>query len=162
MDEAAAFLGAATRSVGPWFTVWAVRRKWKLDRKLNPNARLVRWGVVIACYSLCWRVKPAEAALAVLFVGLAFLCWPNFAYHLARLFERWPMTRGEVTSARRSGSRWQVDYSFEFEGQRYGGTSKVKRSAAVSPETSYREGETVTVQFDPLNPEVSAIIAPRA
>src|SRR5882672_5004040 len=96
------------KSLGPWLSVWAIRSKWNLDYKLSPNARLVRWGVVILCYSCAPRASLAAVRVSGLFIGLGFLCWPNFAYHLTRLFEKWPTTEGTVNSSRESGSHWAV------------------------------------------------------
>jgi len=153
IDESSAFVLAATRSLGPWFAVWSIRYKWKLDRKLSPNARMVRWGVVISCYSLAWRPNSGGLRVVILLAGLTFLCWPNFAYYATRIFEKWPTTEGKVSSSLRKGPRISVDYYFEFQGQRYGGTSKFK----AANDARYSEGTPVIVRFDPLNPDVSSV-----
>lgn len=70
------------KSVGPWLAVWAVRYRWNLDYRLSANARLVRWGVVAVGYSMALGSTIRDIRLAGVLVGLAFLCWPNFAYHL--------------------------------------------------------------------------------
>jgi len=156
-DPAALPSFAFEKSLGPWFSVWAIRRRWDLDCKLSPNGRLVRWGVVIICYSLGPRASPGAVRVAIVFIGLAFLCWPNFAYYVTKLFEKWPAIEGKVSSARQSGSRWCVDYYFDFNGQTYGATSKIKPISSLTLETAYPEGSLVMVRFDPLNPDRSRI-----
>jgi hypothetical protein len=81
-----------------WFVFWAYRRRYELDEKLDRRAKLVRWSIVGVCYVLgCLpgpRFGPAKAVALV--VGLAFFCWPNFAYHLTNWFRR----RGRPKTAR--------------------------------------------------------------
>jgi len=73
-----------------WFVFWAYRRKYELDEKLDRRAKIVRWLVVAVCYVLASlpgpRFGPAKAVAMV--GGLAFFCWPNFAYRLTNLFRR--------------------------------------------------------------------------
>jgi hypothetical protein len=46
-------------------------------------------------------------------LGLCFLCWPNLAYHLTRLFDDWPTTEGTVgSSEEQSTRRWIIRYDF--------------------------------------------------
>lgn len=74
-----------------WFVVWAIRRKGEFDYELDKTARLIRWSVVFVGFGLVPSV-PVEwqyagyVRLSLGVVGMLFLCWPNFAYHLRRLF----------------------------------------------------------------------------
>src|SRR5665213_3063715 len=110
-------------ALGPWFSAWAIRHKWELDYKLSVRARSVRWAIVAAGYSIAltpgtnlWAVRVCGG-----FTGLGFLCWPNFAYHLTKLFEDWPTTEGTVgSSEEQSATRWILRYDFRFNGERYG------------------------------------------
>jgi len=142
----------AEKSLGPWLSAWAIRSKWNLDYKLSPNANLVRWAVVIVCYSFAPRSSLVAVRASGLLTGLSFLCWPNFAYHLTRLFEKWPTTEGTVNSSRESGSRWSVSYYFEFNGEQYGGTSKIRPLPGLALD-AYSEGSRVVVRYDPWNPD---------
>jgi hypothetical protein len=69
-----------------WFVFWAYRRKYELDGR----AKVVRWSIVGVCYVLGCLPGPrfGPAKLAALVVGLAFFCWPNFAFHLTKFFRR--------------------------------------------------------------------------
>ena len=86
------FLSNATTiaipAIGIWLGIWAFRRKLESDYKLDRTARVARWCIVLTCWilgSIPGRGIGPLSALAVV-VGLAFLWWPNFAYHLTRLF----------------------------------------------------------------------------
>lgn len=148
------------KSLGPWLSVWAIRHKWNLDYKLNANARLVRWGLVILCYFSAAVSGVAGVRLSGVFLGLVFLCWPNFAYHLTRIFEIWPSTIGTVNSSRVSGSTWSISYSFELNGQQYGGTSICKPLQDLNMTSIFPPGGQVTVSYDPLNPDKSMVKQP--
>ena len=91
------------------------------------------------------RLIPGLAALCV-------LCWPNLAYHLTNLLIWWPETEGRVTSFTSSESYPVLGYSFEFRGNTYGGRTAVKSKAL-----SYSEGQTVTIAYDPFNPDESKV-----
>lgn len=74
-----------------WFSVWAVRRKAEVDYALERPARVVRWSVVVVGFVMGYYLPgPKFGYLRVAggFLGLAFLCWPNFAYHLTNLFTK--------------------------------------------------------------------------
>jgi hypothetical protein len=73
-----------------WFVFWAYRRKYELDEKLDRPAILVRWSVVGVCYVLASLPGPrfAPAKEVAMVVGLAFFCWPNFAYRVKNVFRR--------------------------------------------------------------------------
>jgi hypothetical protein len=74
-----------------WFLVWAIRHQGELDRELDRPARLIRWSVVGLGFGLIPRVPDqwvhaGTVRVALLVLAMAFLVWPNFAYHLRRLF----------------------------------------------------------------------------
>ena len=73
-----------------WFVFWAVRSRHQLDYPLDRTAKLVRWAVVVLSALLAQIPQLAFPQLrtALAFVFLAFLCWPNFAYHLTRFARR--------------------------------------------------------------------------
>jgi hypothetical protein len=147
----------AQKSLGPWLSAWAIRSKWKLDYRLSAKARVVRWAVVILCYSFAARATFAAVRVSGGLIGLGFLCWPNFAYHVTRVFETWPTTEGTISSTYESASQWFISYSFEFKNQLYGGTSKVRRIEGLSLAEGYPAGRPVIIRYDPLNPDNSAI-----
>jgi hypothetical protein len=104
---------------------------------------------------------PNFAALRVSagFTAIGFLCWPNFAYHLTKLFEDWPATEGTPGSSEEQSTRRRTErYDFEFNGERYGGTSKVRRIPGLAVKEAYPDGALVVVGFDPLNPGNSAVV----
>jgi hypothetical protein len=74
-----------------WFVVWAIRRQGEFDYELDKTAQLIRWSVVFIGFGLIPRV-PDEwqyagyLRLTLGFIAMLFLCWPNFAYHVRRLF----------------------------------------------------------------------------
>jgi hypothetical protein len=74
-----------------WLSVWAIRRKSEIDYPLDQPARVVRWLTVAVGFAVGYWVPGSELwylRVVGAFVGLAFLCWPNFAYHLTNLFRR--------------------------------------------------------------------------
>jgi hypothetical protein len=147
--------------LGPWFSARAIRHRWQLDYKLSARARSVRWGVIAACYSAALTPGANFAAFRVSagFIALGFLCWPNFAYHLTKLFEDWPATEGTPGSSEEQSTRRRTErYDFEFNGERYGGTSKVRRIPGLAVKEAYPDGALVVVGFDPLNPGNSAVV----
>lgn len=80
----------AAQAVCVWLAVWAIRRKYALDYKLDRTAQAVRWSIVALSVPLgrigALKWEPLRIFSAFLF--LAFLAWPNFAYHLIQLFRR--------------------------------------------------------------------------
>jgi hypothetical protein len=149
-------------ALGPWLSVWAIRNRWQLDYNLSVRARSVRWGFIAACYSAASTPGANFAVFRVCaaYTALGFLCWPNFAYHLTNLFEDWPTTEGTVgSSEEQSTRRWIIRYDFEFNGERYGGTSKVKPIPGFAVKDAFPDGAPVVVRFDPLNPGNSAVVA---
>jgi hypothetical protein len=73
-----------------WLAVCAIRKKGELDYDLDPTAKRIRW-IVVAVFLGTPILRPAlfgprpAVRLCVALVGLVFLVWPNFAYHLTRL-----------------------------------------------------------------------------
>ena len=147
---------ALQKSLGLWLSVWAIRFSAGIDYKLSTRGRAIRWVVVVLCFGLT-SVSGANVGWFRVFsylVGLAFLCWPNLAYHLSKLFEEWPTAKGQVDSVQpQSASRWTVAYDFEVGGKRYGGHDSVKTDGDASP-----EGIRVLIRYDPLNPGRSSRI----
>jgi hypothetical protein len=137
------------KSVGIWFAIWALRHRAGWDYKLNGTARAVRWSVVGVGYSLAASLPgPAVVRLVPGFLGIGFLCWPNFAYRLAKLFAEWPVTEGRVVAIAKTESGADVMYDFQCEGKRVGGTTSVKQR---SPLAELSAGQAITVRYDPLN-----------
>jgi hypothetical protein len=74
-----------------WLSVWAIRRKAEVDYPLDRSARVVRWVTVAIGFGVGYYVPGPDfgyVRVAGGFLGLAFLCWPNFAYHLTNFFRR--------------------------------------------------------------------------
>jgi hypothetical protein len=75
-----------------WFVVWAIRRKGDLDYNLSPGGMLIRWFLVVSCLGgvlvAPQLFEPPNLRLGVFALGMAFLVWPNFAYHLVNLLSR--------------------------------------------------------------------------
>ena len=80
-----------------WFAVWAIRHKGELDYELDSSAKLIRWFVVAICLGLTIQLpqllNPPWFRLSVGLLGVAFLAWPNFAYHLTRILRRLKLLR---------------------------------------------------------------------
>lgn len=91
-------------SLGIWFSCWALRYTFKWDYKLSTAAEVTRWAVVLGGYTLGVSLPTLALRLASGFTGLAFLCWPNFAYHLTSPFITWPVAEGRVESLKDDGS----------------------------------------------------------
>jgi hypothetical protein len=143
-------------SLGIWFASWAVRRKGKWDYRLSAAAEVTRWGAALGGYILAASLPTPALRLTAGFTGLAFLCWPNLAYHLANLFSNRSMlvVQGGVTSVAYEGPRASLGYSFTYGGARFGGTASVKRRASSA---DWAPGDLINVTFDPANPEKSKL-----
>jgi hypothetical protein len=78
-----------------WVPLYAIRGEF--DRELSPKARTIRWTVVLVGWVLASLPGPKPNYLAAIagIAALAFLWWPNFAYHLTRLIE-WAKARGPI------------------------------------------------------------------
>jgi hypothetical protein len=145
------------KSLGIWFVVWAIRHKYKWDYKLSSMAKAVRWAVVTVCYLLLATgiLGVAAVRLFVLAVGLCFLCWPNFAYHLTNIFIEWPTIEGRIGSVAQDGSRSLVTYSFELGRDSFGGRTTIGSNST----RHYVTGECVEIAYDPLNPDESKLLS---
>jgi hypothetical protein len=82
--------GLAANAVCIWFAFWAIRRKYELDYPLDIWAQVVRWSLVGLSFALTLPDGSQYKLLRILagIALLAFLAWPNFAYHLVQLFRR--------------------------------------------------------------------------
>jgi hypothetical protein len=145
------------RSAGIWFASWALRYRAGWDYKLSGVAEATRWTIVLVGYLLAVLLPVPTARVISVLVGLAFLCWPNFAYHLTNLYVEWPITEGLVVSVEDAGSRAKLSYSYKHEGDSFGGTASLKRSELVG---EFSPGDTIAISYDPLNPKKSKINVP--
>jgi hypothetical protein len=156
-EVVARFQFAFQKSLGLWLTSWVLRHSAGWDYKLGGTATLFRWGTVLVAYLLAAALPgPGIVRVMFLLIGLAFLCWPNFAYHLNGLFTSRPTTRGRVVSASQTDSGVIVGYAFVFDGETYGGRTLLKNESDL-----FAEGQSVRIRFDPLNPENSKLVEDR-
>lgn len=82
-------IGALASLGAVWVCSWAIRRAGEFDRPLEFAAKLIRWALVIILLGAATYYPGYSAPrLALGLGGMAFLAWPNFAYHLTR-FLRW-------------------------------------------------------------------------
>jgi hypothetical protein len=81
--------GTLTAIANIWFCVWAIRHKGELDYDLDTMAKWIRWTVVAIFLGTpifrpeLFGPRPTLHVCSGM-VGLLFLVWPNFAYHLTR------------------------------------------------------------------------------
>ncbi len=80
-----------TPAINLWIGIWALRRKFEWDHKLSNRAHSVRKIIVLTCWAIA-SIPREGIAIGTLrsiafVVGLAFLWWPNCAYHFTRLFQ---------------------------------------------------------------------------
>ena len=151
---------AIEKSLGLWLSIWAIRYKAGIDYMLGARARTLRWMFVLACFALTGLpgTNLGWFRVSSYLLGLAFLCWPNLAYHLGKRFEEWPTVEGRVDSVRpESGLRWTVAYDFEVGGERFGGHDSVKSGDSFI-DGHAAEGRSVLIRYDPLNPGRSSRI----
>jgi len=154
-------LFALEKSVTIFLSVWAIRYKAGCDYKLSPQAASLRWVVALAGYLVAVSLPGDSLAYIRVFayvVGLGFFCWPNFAYHLDKLLRRWPSTQGTVISRQTTENGWNIGYNYFFNGERYGGTMRVRPVAGSTPDELYPDGKPLTVSYDPYNPDCSRLI----
>ena len=148
-----------------YISCWAIRYKAGLDYKLSRRAQLIRWSVIALGYALIHLPGPGMAYVRMTagFVGLAVFCWPNLAYRLDRLlFRDWPRARGIIESCQvDSDGNWRVQYSFDCDGERRGGSDKVRPSSSEGSEVGFQMGSSVAIRYVPLNPSESRIIPRR-
>jgi hypothetical protein len=158
MDLQAAFSQAGyllESSAGIWFSSWAIRRRAGWDYRLSGVAEATRWAIVLVGYLLGVLLPTPAARLTS--GGLAFLCWPNFAYHLTNLLAEWPIAEGTVVSVVDRGTRVILGYSYKHGGDSIGGTASLKRSELVG---EFSLGDSIAISYDPLNPKKSKMSAP--
>lgn len=150
---------ALEKSLGLWLTFWTIRFSAGIDYKLSARGKAVRWGVVVVYFALTSLPGAGRGWFRVssCLIGLAFLCWPNLAYHCSKLFDEWPTAEGRVDSIQQqSDSRWTVTYDFEIGGERYGGHDVLQWDGIVGDADD--EPSRVLVRYDPLNPGRSSCI----
>lgn len=100
-------MALAQPAVGLWLGFWGLRQKLECDYKLDRTARTLRWCIILIGWVLAslpvgeLRYLRAAGYLA----GIAFLWWPNFAYHLMRLIRRQqtPDTGGQPQASHPDG-----------------------------------------------------------
>jgi hypothetical protein len=80
--------GLIQGALGVWFAAWAVRRKFKLDHPLDMGMQMFRWVTIALTFGLALVQGPNAKWIRLSggFTALALLCWPNFAYHIVRLY----------------------------------------------------------------------------
>lgn len=82
-------IGALASLGAVWVCSWAIRRAGEFDRPLDFAAKLTRWALVIVLLGAATYYPGYSASrLALGLGGMAFLAWPNFAYHIARFLRR--------------------------------------------------------------------------
>jgi hypothetical protein len=82
----------ASSVAGIWFTCWSIRFGFDLDYKLDRVGKTVRWVMVGLCLGSVVEAPllfNPDVRVGVGFCGIAFLVWPNLAYHLTRLLRHW-------------------------------------------------------------------------
>lgn len=82
-------LGALAALSSVWFVSWGIRHGSDLDYPLDFTGQVVRWILVVVLLGAGASFPGfSEPRLILGMCGLAFLAWPNSAYHLTR-FLRW-------------------------------------------------------------------------
>lgn len=82
-------LGALAGFGSLLFISWGIRSKGEFDYPLDFAGQVVRWVLAIGLLGAATYFPGLSAQrLILLLCGLAFLAWPNFAYHLTRLLRR--------------------------------------------------------------------------
>src|SRR6266496_2436836 len=73
-----------------WLAFWAIRRRGEFDYELDLMGKIVRWAIVVLALFLVQIPGPKLATFRVIVgcVGMAFLVWPNFAYHLTNILKQ--------------------------------------------------------------------------
>jgi hypothetical protein len=79
-------LGGLAKVSGIWLIFWSIRRRGEFDFKLDSTAQLLRWAIVFSAFALLTKFLTFGVPRStILIVGLAFLCWPNCAYHVSNV-----------------------------------------------------------------------------
>ena len=89
MSDLTVAFNAIVKALGVWFIFWAIRRKGEFDHKLDTKSQIVRWAIVVLAFVLMAEFSNqglTAPRILALVIGLAFLCWPNFAYYLTNPF----------------------------------------------------------------------------
>lgn len=82
-------LGAIAGFGSLWFISWAIRRKGEFDYPLDLTGKIVRWVLAVALLGAFQYFPGGSSPRGILLLcGLAFLAWPNLAYHLTRFLRR--------------------------------------------------------------------------
>jgi hypothetical protein len=76
--------------MGIWFLFWGYRRSLELDVKLDRTMRAVRWSIVVVGFAAALLQGPGFRVTRIVggVVLVAFLCWPNLAYHIVGVWRR--------------------------------------------------------------------------
>src|SRR5207245_2455867 len=80
----------ARNAVTIWIAFFAIRWKYELDYKLDHVAKVVRWATISLGFAIALLPGAKLGIIRLLFgaVFMAFLAWPNLAYHLTRFLRR--------------------------------------------------------------------------
>jgi hypothetical protein len=73
-----------------WLVSWAFRRKYETDSPLDGTGQFLRWSFVVGGLSTGFLRGGNLGGLRVagLVVGMAFLCWPNLAFHMVEILHK--------------------------------------------------------------------------
>jgi hypothetical protein len=139
-----------------YLAVWAYRYQKGVDYRFDRVGMLARWVLTLSLFVIAVLFPTANGRAVLLYVALAFFCWPNFCYHLITFFRKpyWPNAEASVVHVGWDESRQAISYSFQFRGEIYGGTSLLKTSTSLM-----QPDERITIRFDPANPDRSEIVA---
>jgi hypothetical protein len=78
--------------ISVWIAFWAIRHKGELDYKLDTAGKFIRWLSVGICLGFVFLapelLNPPYVRVSVFVLGMAFLVWPNLAYHLTRVLRQ--------------------------------------------------------------------------
>jgi hypothetical protein len=80
--------GFAVGVICIWLSVWAIRKKAEIDLPLDRASQSLRCSVILLGFAVAHLPGADLGYVRVTgyLVGMVFLCWPNFSYHLAKLF----------------------------------------------------------------------------
>ena len=77
------------KAAGLWLIFWSIRRRGEFDEKLDSYAQGLRWSLVLGSFALLTQFpRFGYPRATLLLIGLAFLCWPNFAFHLSNVLRK--------------------------------------------------------------------------
>lgn len=76
--------------IGIYLSVWAIRKRYEVDYKLDVYDQVFRLG--FAALGIALGIVPGSSLGWLRATGgllfLAFLCWPNLGYYVSRFFGR--------------------------------------------------------------------------